>query len=432
MPWPEAYESPTGSRLPWPPDHRWSRAIWSRLGYCRPWRRWVSTWLATAALPAEKAAREEQVVLTSVLSGNRNFEGRISPDVRMNYLASPPLVIGYALAGTMDIDLGTDPLGTDDAGQPVFLRDLWPSAKEVTDALSTAVTRAMYVETYQHTFTGSEQWEQLQIPESVAYEFQESTYMVPSPFLDGVDLEPAPITDLRDARVLVKLGDSVTTDHISPVGSIRADSPAGEYLLSHGVSRRDFNTYGSRRGNHEVMVRGTFANVRLRNHLVKDQEGGFTRILPDGDVTSIFAASEHYRQQGTDLLVLAGKGYGSGSARDYAAKGTYLLGVKAVLAQSYERIHRSNLVGMGIVPLQFQPGESAESLGLDGTEEHSVSRLSGFSAGAHPDTAQIVARRGNGTQLSFAAVVRVDTPTEAEYIRHGGILPFAMRAAIGR
>lgn len=376
------------------------------------------------------AARDEGLVLASVLSGNRNFEGRISPDVRMNYLASPPLVIGYALAGTMDVDLAREPLGHDEDGQEVRLQDLWPSAAEVDRVLASAVTPAQYLDGYRDVFHGSRQWEGLDVPDAAGYDFGESTYMCSSPFLDGVVREPSPVTDLGGARVLVKLGDSVTTDHISPVGQIRADSPAGSYLVEHGVAPSDFNTYGARRGNHEVMVRGTFANVRLRNHLVPGREGGFTRFLPAGDVTTIFEASQHYARAGTPLLVLAGREYGSGSARDYAAKGTFLLGVRAVLAESYERIHRSNLVGMGVVPLQYREGDTAESLGLDGTEEYAVQGLERFTAGEWPRQVRVRALRPDGTTTEFDVVVRADTQAEVTYLRHGGILPFALRTAL--
>ena len=378
--------------------------------------------------PVSDAAQD--VVLTSVLSGNRNFEGRISPDVRMNYLASPPLVIGYALAGTMDIDLHRDPLGYDRDGRAIHLADLWPRPQEVEAELARAVTGSLYRDTYAEAFAGTAQWEGMDIPDSPSYEFGESTYMRPSPFLDGVDLRPQPVADLAGARVLLKLGDSVTTDHISPVGQIRADSPAGQYLLAQGVPRRDFNTYGSRRGNHEVMVRGTFANVRLRNQLANGRSGGLTRFLPLGEDMTVFDAAQRYREQGVPLLVLGGKEYGSGSARDYAAKGTYLLGVRTVLAESFERIHRSNLVGMGVIPLQFRAGDSAATLGLDGTEEYSVSGLSGFTDGEWPRTAGVEARREDGTCVAFDVDIRVDTAAEAGYIRHGGILPFAFRAGL--
>lgn len=384
----------------------------------------------SGALPPAPTAREADVVLASVLSGNRNFEGRINPDVRMNYLASPPLVIAYALAGTMDIDLTRAELGRDQDGQPVLLRELWPTPAQVQRELSAVVTRSMYVDSYRGVFTGSPAWEDLEVPAGASYEFAQSGYLRASPFLDDVGLDPAPVENLHRARVLVKLGDSVTTDHISPVGHIRQDSPAGQYLMHRGVARRDFNTYGSRRGNHEVMARGTFANARLRNHLVAGREGGFTRILPTGEECSIFEAAEHYRAAGTALLVLAGKEYGSGSARDYAAKGTYLLGVKAVLAESYERIHRSNLIGMGVVPLQFQAGDTALSLGLDGTEEYSVRGLDQFSAGGYPRTANVKVHRRDGSTALFDVMIRVDTLTEANYVRHGGILPFAFRTAL--
>ena len=381
--------------------------------------------------PVSDAVRKKGLTLASILSGNRNFEGRISPDVRMNYLASPPLVVAYALAGTMDIDIRKDPLGRDGDGDEVHLRDLWPSPEEVDRELAQVVTRRMYLDNYGDAHTGSRQWEELEVPSGPTYDFDpESTYMRGSPFLEGVGLEPEPVQDLKGARVLVKLGDSVTTDHISPVGQIRADSPAGHYLLDRGVARRDFNTYGSRRGNHEVMVRGTFANVRLRNDLVKGTEGGFTRLLPGGEEMTVFDAATRYAEHDVPLLVLAGREYGTGSARDYAAKGTRLLGVRAVLAESFERIHRSNLVGMGVVPLQYLEGESAEGLGLDGTEEFSITGLAEFTDGGHPETARVQARRADGRTVSFTVEVRVDTPVEADYIRHGGILPYVLRAGL--
>ena len=380
------------------------------------------------AEPVSAAAKD--AVLTSVLSGNRNFEGRISPDVRMNYLASPPLVIGYALAGTMDTDLVRDPLGRDEEGNDVFLQDLWPSPQEVEQELNRALTPALFRDTYAHAFAGSPQWQALDVPSGPSYDFGDSTYMRSSPFLDGAGITPAPVTDLSGARVLLKLGDSVTTDHISPVGQIRPESPAGTYLLEQGVARHSFNTYGSRRGNHEVMVRGTFANVRLRNELAGGRDGGYTRTQPAGEDMTVFDAAEYYRSAGVPLLILAGREYGSGSARDYAAKGTSLLGVKAVLAESYERIHRSNLIGMGVVPLQFQQGAAASELGLDGTEEYSVSGLAEFTGGGRPRTVHVTALRTDGTEAVFEADVRVDTPAEAEYIRHGGILPFAFRDAL--
>ncbi len=381
--------------------------------------------------PISAAAREKGLTLTSILSGNRNFEGRISPDVRMNYLASPPLVIAYALAGTMDIDIQRDPLGQDTDGGKLHLGDLWPSPEAVERELSRVVTRQMYLDNYGDAYSGSEQWQDLKVANGNTYDFgTESTYMRSSPFLEGVGLKPEPIQDLTGARILVKLGDSVTTDHISPVGQIRSDSPAGRYLLDRGVARHDFNTYGSRRGNHDVMVRGTFANARLRNHLVEDAEGGFTRLLPDGDEMTIFDAATRYAERGVPLVVLAGREYGAGSARDYAAKGTRLLGVRAVLAESFERIHRSNLVGMGVVPLEYFERESAQTLGLDGTEELSITGLTEFTGDGWPETASVKALRADGQATSFAVRVRVDTPTEATYIRHGGILPYVLRSSL--
>lgn len=380
--------------------------------------------------PLSSAARDQGLVLASVLSGNRNFEGRISPDIRMNYLASPPLVLAYALAGTMDIDLVREPLGADRDGRAVTLADLWPSPAEVDRILGTAVTRDQYRHVYREAFRGSDAWEAMDIPGGVGYDFGDSTYMCASPFLDGVRDQPSPVADLVGARVLVKLGDSVTTDHISPVGQIRADSPAGRYLQDRGVVPSDFNTYGARRGNHEVMVRGTFANVRLRNHLVDGLDGGFTRILPDGTVTTVYEAAQHYAREGTPLLVLAGREYGSGSARDYAAKGTFLLGVRAVLAESYERIHRSNLVGMGVVPLQYLDGQTADSLGLDGTEEYEVQGLGRLAEGQTSSVARVRARRTDGAVTEFDVLVRADTQAEVTSLQHGGILPLALRTAL--
>lgn len=370
------------------------------------------------------AVNEKDLAVVSVLSGNRNFEGRINPDVKMNYLASPPLVVAYALAGSMDVDLFNDPLGQDQDGNDVFMRDIWPSAKEVEDVIATAITSEMFSSDYADVFAGDEQWRSLPTPEGDTFEWDpESTYVRKPPYFDGMPDEPAPVEDIEGARVLLKLGDSVTTDHISPAGAIKKDSPAGRYLAEHGVEQRDFNSYGSRRGNHEVMIRGTFANIRLRNQLAPGTEGGVTRdFTAGGDVTSVYEASENYLAAGTPLVVLAGKEYGSGSSRDWAAKGTSLLGVKAVIAESYERIHRSNLIGMGVIPLQFPDGENAESLGLTGEEEFSISGITELNEGRTPRTVRV--RAG---EVEFEAVVRIDTPGEAGYYRNGGIMQFVLR-----
>ncbi|MEO9199320.1 MAG: aconitate hydratase AcnA, partial [Antricoccus sp.] len=322
-----------------------------------------------------QAIIDNDLTVCSVLSGNRNFEGRIHPECRMNFLASPPLVVAYALVGTLHVNIAQDPIGTGDDGKPVYLRDIWPSTAEIEAVIASSVRAEMYTKGYADVFSGDERWASLEVPDSEQFAWDpDSTYVRQPPYFDGVGIEPAPLVDIEGARVLAKLGDSVTTDHISPAGSIRRDSPAGEYLTSHGISPRDFNSYGSRRGNHEVMIRGTFANIRLRNQLAPETEGGFTRdfTAPDGPVATIFEASVHYAEQGTPLVILAGKEYGSGSSRDWAAKGTVLLGVKAVIAESYERIHRSNLIGMGVLPLQFQQGQTAASLGLTGEENFDV------------------------------------------------------------
>jgi aconitate hydratase len=362
--------------------------------------------------------------VVSVLSGNRNFEGRINPDVKMNYLASPPLVVAYALAGSMDVDLFNDPLGQDTDGNDVFLRDIWPSPKEIEEVIATAISSDMFGTGYSDVFAGDEQWRSLPTPDGDTFEWDpDSTYVRKAPYFDGMPDEPEAVTDIDGARVLLKLGDSVTTDHISPAGAIKKDSPAGKYLTDHGVEQRDFNSYGSRRGNHEVMIRGTFANIRLRNQLAPGTEGGFTRDFTDGgQVTSVFEASENYIDAGTPLVVLAGKEYGSGSSRDWAAKGTALLGVKAVIAESYERIHRSNLIGMGVLPLQFPEGENAESLGLTGEETFSISGVTELNDGSTPRTVKVQA-----DDKEFDAVVRIDTPGEANYYRNGGIMQYVLR-----
>jgi len=381
-------------------------------------------------LPAEvsQAVNDADLAVVSVLSGNRNFEGRINPDVKMNYLASPPLVIAYALAGTMDIDFATEPLGQDPEGRDVFLSDIWPDPTEVQAVIDATIDREMYTRDYADVFAGDERWQGLDTPEGDTFAWdEESTYVRKAPFFEGLTMELTPVTDIEDARVLALLGDSVTTDHISPAGAIKADSPAGRYLAEHGVARTDFNSYGSRRGNHEVMIRGTFANIRLRNRLLDGVEGGYTRNLLTGEQESIFDASQAYQAAGIPLVVLGGKEYGSGSSRDWAAKGTALLGVKAVIAESFERIHRSNLIGMGVVPLQFPAGQSAESLGLDGTEIFSITGLTALNEGTTPRTVAVRAEKTDGSVISFDAVVRIDTPGEADYFRHGGILQYVLR-----
>ena len=381
-------------------------------------------------LPAEvsQAVNDADLAVVSVLSGNRNFEGRINPDVKMNYLASPPLVIAYALAGTMDIDFATEPLGQDPEGRDVFLSDIWPDPTEVQAVIDATIDREMYTRDYADVFAGDERWQGLDTPEGDTFAWDEdSTYVRKAPFFEGLSMELTPVTDIKDARVLALLGDSVTTDHISPAGAIKADSPAGRYLAEHGVARADFNSYGSRRGNHEVMIRGTFANIRLRNRLLDGVEGGYTRNFLTGEQDSIFDASQAYQAAGIPLVVLGGKEYGSGSSRDWAAKGTALLGVKAVIAESFERIHRSNLIGMGVVPLQFPAGQSAESLGLDGTETFSITGLTALNEGATPRTVAVTAQKADGSAVSFDAVVRIDTPGEADYFRHGGILQYVLR-----
>ena len=382
-------------------------------------------------LPAEvsQAVNDADLAVVSVLSGNRNFEGRINPDVKMNYLASPPLVIAYALAGTMDIDFATEPLGQDPEGRDVFLSDIWPDPTEVQAVIDATIDREMYTRDYADVFAGDERWQGLDTPEGDTFAWdEESTYVRKAPFFEGLTMELTPVTDIEGARVLALLGDSVTTDHISPAGAIKADSPAGRYLAEHGVARADFNSYGSRRGNHEVMIRGTFANIRLRNRLLDGVEGGYTRNLLTGEQESIFDASQAYQAAGIPLVVLGGKEYGSGSSRDWAAKGTALLGVKAVIAESFERIHRSNLIGMGVVPLQFPAGQSAESLGLDGTEIFFITGLTALNEGTTPRTVAVRAEKTDGSVISFDAVVRIDTPGEADYFRHGGILQYVLRS----
>jgi aconitate hydratase A / 2-methylisocitrate dehydratase len=375
-----------------------------------------------------EAVAASDLAVVSVLSGNRNFEGRINPDVKMNYLASPPLVVAYALAGTMDIDLTTEPLGTGSDGRPVFLSDIWPSEAEISAVVRDSVAAEMFTRSYADVFTGDERWAALDVPAGDVFSWDaESTYVRKPPYFDGMPAEPSPVTDIRGARVLAMLGDSVTTDHISPAGAIKADSPAGTYLTEHGVERRDFNSYGSRRGNHEVMIRGTFANIRLRNLLAPGTEGGVTLKLPSETQTSIYEASRGYLDEGTPLVVLAGKEYGSGSSRDWAAKGTALLGVRAVLAESYERIHRSNLIGMGVLPLQYSSGDNAESLGLTGHEVFDITGIEEMNSGSTPR--EVSVKAGDKT---FTAIVRIDTPGEADYYRHGGIMQFVLRSLRGR
>jgi len=374
------------------------------------------------------AVKQNNLVATAVLSGNRNFEGRINPVVRFNYLASPPLVVAYALAGTIDINLAQAPIGTGSDGKPVYLADIWPSAEEVRKAMAESIDAAMFRAEYARVFDGDERWRGLQIPTGELFRWQgDSTYVKAPPFFDGVGVTPAPLTDIVNARVLAMLGHSVTTDHISPAGSIPADGPAGRYLIANGVQPKDFNSFGARRGNHEVMVRGTFANIRLRNLLVPGVEGGYTIHLPDGAQTTIFEASEQYRAEGAPLIVIAGKEYGSGSSRDWAAKGTQLLGVRAVIAESFERIHRSNLIGMGVLALQFKPGETRETLGLSGRETYSIG---GIAAGLRPGQTLTVRAQEGGTTRQFEVIARVDTPEEVEYIKHGGILPYVLRQLI--
>lgn len=377
-----------------------------------------------------KAINEADLAVTSVLSGNRNFEGRINPDVKMNYLASPPLVVAYAIAGSMKVDITKDALGTDTDGKPVFLADIWPSEAEVNDVVANAIGEDMFSKSYQDVFAGDAQWQALSIPTGNTFEWDpQSTYVRKPPYFEGMTMETTPVSDIAGARVLAKLGDSVTTDHISPAGAIKADTPAGKYLTEHGVERRDFNSYGSRRGNHEVMIRGTFANIRLRNQIAPGTEGGFTRdfTVADAPVAFIYDASQNYQAAGIPLVILAGKEYGSGSSRDWAAKGTALLGVKAVIAESYERIHRSNLIGMGVLPLQFPEGASAASLGLTGEETFAFTGVEELNNGTTPRTVKVTTDTG----VEFDAVVRIDTPGEADYYRNGGIMQYVLRQLVG-
>lgn len=376
-----------------------------------------------------KAINDADLAVTSVLSGNRNFEGRINPDVKMNYLASPPLVVAYAIAGSMKVNITTDAIATDSEGKPVFLADIWPTEAEVNEVVASAIGEDMFNKSYQDVFAGDAQWQALSIPTGNTFEWDpQSTYVRKPPYFDGMTMETTPVSDITGARVLAKLGDSVTTDHISPAGAIKADTPAGKYLTEHGVERRDFNSYGSRRGNHEVMIRGTFANIRLRNQIAPGTEGGFTRDFTqtDAPVAYIYDASQNYQAAGTPLAILAGKEYGSGSSRDWAAKGTALLGVKAVIAESYERIHRSNLIGMGVLPLQYPEGQNAESLGLTGEESFSFTGVTELNNGTTPRTVKVTTDTG----VEFDAVVRIDTPGEADYYRNGGIMQYVLRNLI--
>lgn len=386
----------------------------------------------TGPLPdaISKAINEEDLTVTAVLSGNRNFEGRISPDVKMNYLASPPLVIAYALAGTMDFDFESEPLGQDPDGNDVFLKDIWPSSKEISDVIASSINREMFTDSYADVFKGDERWQNLPTPEGKTFDWDpKSTYVRKPPYFDGMPAEPQPVTDISGARVLALLGDSVTTDHISPAGNIKPGTPAAQYLEENGVDRKDYNSYGSRRGNHEVMIRGTFANIRLKNQLLDDVSGGYTRDFTQdgGPQAFIYDAAQNYAVQGIPLVVLGGKEYGSGSSRDWAAKGTSLLGVRAVITESFERIHRSNLIGMGVIPLQFPAGESAASLKLDGTEVYDITGIEELNNGKTPKTVSVTATKEDGSTVQFDAVVRIDTPGEADYYRNGGILQYVLR-----
>jgi aconitate hydratase len=374
--------------------------------------------------PIGNAIRENDLVACAVLSGNRNFEGRIHANVKMNYLASPPLVVAYAIAGNMNVDITTESLGNDQDGNPVYLRDIWPSSHEIQQCISDSVTAEMFKQSYSSVFSGDERWQAVDSPVGEMFDWQDdSTYIRNPPYFDGMSMEVSPVKDIHGARCLARLGDSITTDHISPAGAIAENSPAGDYLKSKGVPRSDFNSYGSRRGNHEVMMRGTFANVRLRNQLAPGTEGGWTTFQPGGEQMTIFDASMRYQQQNTPLIILAGTEYGTGSSRDWAAKGTQLLGVKAVITSSFERIHRSNLIGMGVLPLNFMEGENADSLGLDGTETYDIAGLGDGSA----KEVSVTATAADGSQKKFKARSRLDTPKEVEYYRHGGILNFVLR-----
>ena len=378
--------------------------------------------------PIGAAIKENNLVAVAVLSGNRNFEGRIHPLVRANYLASPPLVVAYALAGRMDIDLTSEPLGADPAGKPVYLRDIWPSPQEIETTIRSSVSTDMFRKVYGEVFDGDAHWKSMPVPEGDLYQWDpKSTYIKLPPFFENMPKSPPPLADIHGARVLALLGDSVTTDHISPAGSIPVDSPAGKYLIAHGVKPHEFNSYGARRGNHEVMLRGTFGNIRLRNQLAPGTEGGWTLHLPDGEKTNIYDASVKYAEENTPLLVIAGKEYGSGSSRDWAAKGTRLLGVRAVIAESFERIHRSNLLGMGVLPLEFSPGQTRESLGLTGHELFDIEGVSGL-APRKALTVKAYSTKGDAKPVkTFSVIARADTPEEVAYYHHGGILQYVLR-----
>ncbi|MCF6385967.1 aconitate hydratase AcnA [Mycobacterium sp. MBM] len=386
----------------------------------------------TGPLPDEISAaiNDNDLSVTAVLSGNRNFEGRISPDVKMNYLASPPLVIAYGIAGTMDFDFESDPLGQDTDGNDVFLKDIWPTSQEIQETIASSINRDMFTESYADVFKGDDRWRSLPTPEGNTFEWDDaSTYVRKAPYFDGMPADPEPVSDISGARVLALLGDSVTTDHISPAGAIKPGTPAAQYLDAHGVERKDYNSLGSRRGNHEVMIRGTFANIRLKNQLLDDVSGGYTRDFTQdgGPQAFIYDASVNYQKAGIPLVVLGGKEYGSGSSRDWAAKGTSLLGVRAVITESFERIHRSNLIGMGVIPLQFPAGESAASLKLDGTETFDIEGITELNEGKTPKTVHVTATKEDGSKVEFDAVVRIDTPGEADYYRNGGILQYVLR-----
>jgi aconitate hydratase len=372
-----------------------------------------------------KAIKNGNLMVASVLSGNRNFEGRVHSEVQTNWLTSPPLVVAYALAGNMTVDIATEPLGQDKEGKDVFLKDIWPTAIEVAEVIAANIGRALFQERYADVFAGDDHWQAIATAEGKNYDWAPSTYIANPPYFEGMDMTEPGVSSITDARCLVMVGDSITTDHISPAGAIQPDSPAGKYLQAQGVKLQEFNSYGSRRGNHEVMMRGTFANVRLRNKMAPGTEGGWTTHVPSGEVMSIFEAAEKYRREGTPLIILAGKEYGAGSSRDWAAKGVNLLGVKTVIAESFERIHRSNLVGFGVLPLQFKTGENAESLGLMGQETFSISSFED-----EPRSVTVTAKNNDGKEIIFETVLRIDTPKEWDYFRNGGILHYVLRSLV--
>ncbi len=379
-------------------------------------------------MKSARASLDGDLAVASVLSGNRNFEGRVHPEVKMNYLASPPLVVAYALAGTVDIDMTKEPLGNGSDGKPVYLKDIWPTNKEIGDLIARSIGPELFTKSYSDVFKGDSRWSAIPSPEGEIYRWEPSTYIKNPPYFDGMTMQPGAVSDIEGARCLGLFGDSITTDHISPAGNIKKDSPAGRYLIEHGVQPVDFNSYGSRRGNDDVMVRGTFANIRIRNLMLDGVEGGYTLHVPSGQQLAIYDAAMKYKAEGTPLIVLAGKEYGTGSSRDWAAKGTLLLGVKAVIAESFERIHRSNLVGMGVLPLQFRDGENAKSHGLSGKETYAISGLT------TPDTREaiVIARADDGVEKRFMVRVMLLTPKEREFYRHGGILPYVLRQLAGR